>query len=385
MNDVARLAVVRCDAATFLARGAAHLLAREAEHNLALSIARRVADTGAPLDAYFALVVEAPSAGVAPQAAFVDAPWAARDAGVGGAQAARGAFVDAPREAGGAAVDQQGRGAGVVAAQATRDAVVDAAQEARAAAVDAAPAARSAVVDVAPGRAGSIEGATGVDPARVVGAAFRTPPFKLALGPMPPAAVYALVDDAARMWSSLPAVIGPVDEAGRFARAWAARTGVAARPDARQRVHQVDVVTPQERPPPGRARSATDDDVDLVVSWVTAFAAETGAQMDEARAAIARWRHGDGLLVWDDGGPTSMAARVGDTPNGARIGAVYTPPAARGRGYAQAVTTALTERVLASGKRSCFLYTDLANPTSNALYARIGYRPVADVVVWELT
>jgi uncharacterized protein len=28
--------------------------------------------------------------------------------------------------------------------------------------------------------------------------------------------------------------------------------------------------------------------------------------------------------------------------------------------------------------RYCCLYTDLANPTSNAIYYRIGYRPVCD-------
>jgi predicted GNAT family acetyltransferase len=31
------------------------------------------------------------------------------------------------------------------------------------------------------------------------------------------------------------------------------------------------------------------------------------------------------------------------------------------------------------------LYTDLANPTSNALYERLGYRPVEDRVVLTFT
>ena len=42
----------------------------------------------------------------------------------------------------------------------------------------------------------------------------------------------------------------------------------------------------------------------------------------------------------------------------------------------------LTAERLASGLAFCFLFTDLANPTSNAIYARIGYEPVADWDQW---
>lgn len=79
------------------------------------------------------------------------------------------------------------------------------------------------------------------------------------------------------------------------------------------------------------------------------------------------------LYLWEDGEPRSMAGEVAQTPHGARIGYVYTPPERRGRGYASACVAGLSQRVLASGRRSCFLYTDLSNATSNALYQRIGY------------
>jgi hypothetical protein len=42
----------------------------------------------------------------------------------------------------------------------------------------------------------------------------------------------------------------------------------------------------------------------------------------------------------------------------------------------------LTKERLAAGLRFCFLFTDLGNPTSNAIYARIGYEPVADWDQW---
>jgi len=38
------------------------------------------------------------------------------------------------------------------------------------------------------------------------------------------------------------------------------------------------------------------------------------------------------------------------------------------------MTAMLLER-----RRFCFLFTDLGNPTSNAIYRRIGYEPVSDV------
>jgi uncharacterized protein len=83
--------------------------------------------------------------------------------------------------------------------------------------------------------------------------------------------------------------------------------------------------------------------------------------------------------LWWDGGPASMAGAGAPTPNGIRIGPVYTPPEHRRRGYASALTAALTRYLLDGGRRFCFLYTDLANPTSNAIYQQVGYTHVCDV------
>jgi predicted GNAT family acetyltransferase len=64
-----------------------------------------------------------------------------------------------------------------------------------------------------------------------------------------------------------------------------------------------------------------------------------------------------------------------------RIGPVYTPPEFRGSGYASAVTAAVSLRAREAGAEEVLLCTDLANPTSNSIYRRIGYRPVEDRVV----
>lgn len=67
------------------------------------------------------------------------------------------------------------------------------------------------------------------------------------------------------------------------------------------------------------------------------------------------------------------------TPTGTRVGPVYTPPPDRGRGFASALTAAASQDQLDAGRECCFLFTDLANPTSNTIYQAIGYEPVADV------
>jgi predicted GNAT family acetyltransferase len=73
-----------------------------------------------------------------------------------------------------------------------------------------------------------------------------------------------------------------------------------------------------------------------------------------------------------------MAGFGGWTPSGVRIGPVYTPPDLRGRGYASALTAELSAELLAGGRDYCFLYTDLANPTSNRIYQAIGYEFVCE-------
>ena len=62
---------------------------------------------------------------------------------------------------------------------------------------------------------------------------------------------------------------------------------------------------------------------------------------------------------------------------------MYTPPEFRGRGYASACVAAASQAQLDAGRRFCFLFTDLANATSNHIYQEIGYEPVRDVEVYR--
>ena len=132
------------------------------------------------------------------------------------------------------------------------------------------------------------------------------------------------------------------------------------------------------------------DDRDLVLRWWISFGEEVlhegGPGGDQAEAAVDHRLSSPsaGILLWEDSGePVSTAGWGGPTPNGVRVAPVYTPPELRGRGYATALTAELSQRLLdgrlfEGGRRFCFLYTDLANTTSNAIYERIGYRRVAE-------
>ena len=99
---------------------------------------------------------------------------------------------------------------------------------------------------------------------------------------------------------------------------------------------------------------------------------QVAARLDRGAGGFAFWEH--------DGRPVSLVGWGGQTPNGVRVGPVYTPPELRRRGFASALTASVSAKLLAAGRRFCFLYTDLENATANRIYADIGYEPVCDSV-----
>jgi uncharacterized protein len=141
--------------------------------------------------------------------------------------------------------------------------------------------------------------------------------------------------------------------------------------------------------PAGRMREADATDRPLLIAWFTAFAEEALGEdatvEDPARFIDHRLTAADaGAVLWEDEGIVSLAAFGNPTPNGIRIGPVYTPPEYRRRGYASALVAELSERLLAK-RRFCFLFTDLANPTANRIYEQIGYRRICEAaeIVFE--
>jgi predicted GNAT family acetyltransferase len=222
------------------------------------------------------------------------------------------------------------------------------------------------------------------DDGLVVGAALRTPPYNLVVArPGSDEALVALADAIDDV--HLPGVTGAIPEVDVFAAAWESRAGTTRHRRMAQRIYKLTEV----RAPVdvlGGPRGATAADRELLISWVRAFAEEatsagTPGHASPDQIVDARLAHGAGAFVlWEDGEAVSMAGWGGLTPNGVRVGPVYTPPEHRRRGYGGAITAAVSEERLSSGRQFCFLYTDLANPTSNRIYLDIGYEPVCDSV-----
>jgi predicted GNAT family acetyltransferase len=225
------------------------------------------------------------------------------------------------------------------------------------------------------------------DQGKVAAAALRTPPYNLILAA--PRSGDALAALARGIAADLPGVVGGEPEAVGFADLWTQQTGLRARTNMRQGIYALEQVQPPSTAP-GSARVATADDREFALRWWIDFGEEVlhegGSGRDRAEATLDHRLSSPsaGILLWEDGGePVSFAGWGGPTPNGIRIGPVYTPPELRGRGYATALSAELSQRLLDGrlfdgGRRFCFLYTDLANPTSNAIYERIGYRRVAE-------
>ncbi|MGO4597940.1 GNAT family N-acetyltransferase [Terrabacter sp. 2RAF25] len=219
---------------------------------------------------------------------------------------------------------------------------------------------------------------TGAD-GKVVAAFMHTPPHHLHIAYATPAQARGLAAHLAEGHDSLPGVGGLREPTEAFAEEWATRTGVTG--TVAMEIGRFDLpVRPRlSFAVPGRFRAATPDDAALLDEWNQQFYEAVdghGARASSLDAHVASGRVG----LWEDGGrPVSMAYASPANGGVTRLSGVWTPPELRGHGYASGVVAALSSARQDAGE-SCMLYTDLANPTSNAIYQAMGYRRVGDNV-----
>lgn len=231
--------------------------------------------------------------------------------------------------------------------------------------------------------------ATVMDAGQVALVAVRTPPHGLVLSEPGVAverlgeAAAILVADLAAVAPDLPSVLGPAASVGPFAGRWALATGHRAALQVAERIYRLSRVVPAPGVP-GAWRLAGEGDHGRLLEWARAFQDEAlpVSPIVGLEAMVERWARRQGRLayLWEvEDRAVSLVVAGARTPNGRRIGPVYTPPEARGHGYGTALTAAASQDQLDRGHAFCFLFADLANPTSNAIYRRIGYEPVTDV------
>jgi len=200
----------------------------------------------------------------------------------------------------------------------------------------------------------------------------------------PEAAMALFAADLAGRKQPLRHLVGPLRACEAFARAWRQRTGGRRR--LRYRLRHFELTdAPAGHASSGCMRAPLTSEHELIVEWQNAFIVEVGLPDDAARMrrrALQRLERGL-FRVWDDGGVVSYGG-YGEGGDTARIAPVYTPPRLRGRGYASALVSSLSRELFERGKRAIFLTTDVANPTSNSIYQKIGFRPIADHVHFDL-
>lgn len=214
-----------------------------------------------------------------------------------------------------------------------------------------------------------------------IGAAIQTPPHNLVLCSgfeWPPEAFDAVIDCSVAEGRALPGVIGPSDLASAFASRYAFRFRAGTEVSMDLGLYVLTEVTRPAIQAGGFLRRAVADDLPLVHSWFERFYIDCFGEVPSyaVPSMTERMVSAGDIFVWTAPGPgiVSMAGRSRPTWHGVTISMVYTPPGFRNKGYATSCVAQLSSLLLESGCRFCTLFTDLANPVSNDIYSRIGFR-----------
>lgn len=222
---------------------------------------------------------------------------------------------------------------------------------------------------------------------QVAGVVFQSPlDFMAAITPMASSAAAFAADAIARLGSVLPGASGEAGTAARFVGQWAESTGCAAAPSFGQRLYRFGQ-TGSVPDVAGFLRKAEAADRDALIAWMEQFRQEVGpAGPAREPGALVDKRMANGQLwVWDvDEQATSLVGLSNTVAQVARIGPVFTPPELRRRGYAGACVGGVS-RLVVQGGGTPILYTDLANPTSNSLYRRLGYEAAIECIAYDFT
>jgi GNAT superfamily N-acetyltransferase len=210
----------------------------------------------------------------------------------------------------------------------------------------------------------------------VIGVARKTPERPVYLGALREDLAAEVATAYAELVPDLGGVAGNRAAVRAFAERWAELRGATATESRGTRLHRLGTLTPLSAV--GKPRPMTMDDVQLAADW------HSDGFRDEFSSADISWATRQlelgTLWFWEvDGEPVSMVGYHLPIFGVCRVGPVYTPPKHRRNGYAGALTAHLSGKILAQGNQAC-LYTDLANPTSNKIYAQLGYVPVADFI-----
>ena len=226
------------------------------------------------------------------------------------------------------------------------------------------------------------------DGAEVQLAAVMTPPHNITLyareNKIDESAVSFLINGIADV--PVPGVTAKRDMALYFANTYCAVKSMKYETVMEQRIYELTEVSPGI-PRVGTMRLADESDMCFLPYWLEAFySAETYGKTtmnipQDGAPYLDKIKQKKIYVLEDGGKPVSIAGATRELQKVCGVAHVYTPPYFRNRGYATSCVARLSQMILDRGFTKCVLYTDLANPTSNGIYQKIGYRPICDSVM----
>lgn len=185
---------------------------------------------------------------------------------------------------------------------------------------------------------------------------------------------------------TIPGVIGCLEVATAFSEEWKQHTSCQVEKVMKQKIYQLEQLKDHSRNK-GKLSYANEDDIALVMSWTEDFERETlgKAENQELENNVKKEIQNNQVFLWRNENcmPVSMAKRARELQNGVVVNFVYTPEEYQGQGYATSCVAALSERMLQEGFQFCTLNTNADNPTSNAVYMRIGYEVIGDAMEYR--
>lgn len=215
--------------------------------------------------------------------------------------------------------------------------------------------------------------------------AIMTPPHNITLyatdNIFNPEAIDCLIDGLKD--HEIPGVLTEKTLAEYFAKEYTLRKGITYKITMSQRIYELTAVSPDVRKV-GIVRLLDEKDIHFFPYWVEAFNAAGNygrTEMSIPQRADPYLYHiaSKKLYILEvNGTPVSMAGYTREMQTAVGVAYVYTPPYERGKGYATSIVAQISQQALDKGFTRCVLYTDLANPTSNSIYQKIGYVPICD-------
>jgi predicted GNAT family acetyltransferase len=215
--------------------------------------------------------------------------------------------------------------------------------------------------------------------------AIMTPPFNLTLyatdNIIDDKTIACLIKGVIEAGAKVPGTLTEKTLALRFAKSWAETKSVTYRISMEQRIYELQKVNP-EIAPIGTLRPVEEKDMSFLPYWIEGFNCDCfgGSLSVKPDPELYRYHitNKNLYILEDNGTPVSTTQIKREMKTVCGVSGVYTPPYFRGKGYATSCVAGVSRLILERGFTRCALYTDLANPASNSIYQKIGYRPVCD-------